>query len=537
MVAALGALTVAGTVGVAVLVSLGEVTVVSTSGVSMQPEYHQGDLVVVRRSDYDVGDVVAYPGRTGETVLHRIIDRSGDRFVLQGDNNDWVDTERPTADEVIGEAWFDVPSGGKAIAWLKGPLPATAMLGALGMMITRSAPGEARRSRSRRVTALARRPVGHVPTTPPPYRGTPAPAGLEVPRPGGDRRSDRAAAGLHARTALGLATVVLLGAALIGALAFARPTGSVVDRRLPYEHRGELSYSAAVPESAVYEDGRLLTGDPIFLDLSQQVDVRFDYRLSPGALRDVRGTLDLSVELTASNGWSRSLPLGGPTELRGAAASVEGVLDMAELRRLLTEVEAETGVDARSYVLALVPGVEVTANAGGEQVTDRFSERVEMVLDNKLLRPDTADEPVDTDRGPVLRATRAAAVTTEAREDATFSALGRHVAVGTVRTVSLVAGALAAAVALVALGYLRVAGPRTAADRIRAKYGRRIVDVDGGEGGEARTIIDVSTMEALVRLADHHDLLILHHHSGSGDTFMVDARDTLYRYRVAPVPG
>ena len=61
--------------------------------------------------------------------------------------------------------------------------------------------------------------------------------------------------------------------------------------------------------------------------------------------------------------------------------------------------------------------------------------------------------------------------------------------------------------------------------------------MDGGEGGEARTIIDVSTMEALVRLADHHDRLILHHRSDSGDTFMVDAQDTLYRHRVAVGQG
>lgn len=546
LIGALSGLAVTGTVGAAILVGSGEVAVVTTSGVSMQPTYHQGDLVVVRASDYGVGDVVAYRDPQGRTVLHRIIGRDGDRLRLQGDNNDWVDQVRPRTSDVVGEAWFHVPRGGSALRWLRGPLPAGAMVAALGMMITRSAPEDGRR-RMRTASWTRSAPTigstgqvgstaqigstAQVPSGPPPYRGVgqrpAAPPRPPMPDAG------RARAGLRARTLLGGAGVLLVVALGAGALAFARPTETSATRRLSYEHHGALSYRADVPSGAVYEDGRLRTGDPIFLDLTDSVDVRYDYRLSPGALRDVSGTVALAVELSSSNGWTRTVPLGEPVELRGAAASVDAPLDLVQLRGLLAEVEEATGISGGTYTVTLVPTVEVAGYAAGEQVRDDFTTRHELALDRNQLRPRSTDTLVEVDGEPVLRTDTAGAVTTDERRDATFSILGRHVAVGMVRVASLVAGGAAVVLLLAGLVYLRVAGPRTAADRIRAKYGRRIVDVDGGEGGEARTIIDVSTMEALVRLADHHDRLILHHRSDSGDTFMVDAHDTLYRHRVA----
>src|SRR5262252_3091599 len=69
----------------------GSTNYIATEGVSMQPRFHTGDLVVVRGSaDYHVGDIVAYHSRELHTiVLHRIIGRDGDRYVFKGDNNNF----------------------------------------------------------------------------------------------------------------------------------------------------------------------------------------------------------------------------------------------------------------------------------------------------------------------------------------------------------------------------------------------------------------------------------------------------------------
>jgi signal peptidase I len=108
----------------------GPASFVMVQGVSMNPTYHTGDLVIThRRSSYAVGDVVAYTVPkvdvgAGLTVIHRIVGGSpAAGFVTQGDNNPTPDDWRPTLAEVEGKAWMVVPHGGKILAFLHAPIP------------------------------------------------------------------------------------------------------------------------------------------------------------------------------------------------------------------------------------------------------------------------------------------------------------------------------------------------------------------------------------------------------------------------------
>src|SRR3954470_24599850 len=86
----------------------GTTTYVSTHGTSMEPRFHTGDLAVLSPADgYSVGDVVAYRSETLHTiVMHRIVSVEADGFVTQGDNNDWLDRDHPTDDEILGRLFF-----------------------------------------------------------------------------------------------------------------------------------------------------------------------------------------------------------------------------------------------------------------------------------------------------------------------------------------------------------------------------------------------------------------------------------------------
>lgn len=63
----------------------GQIAYVATHGVSMEPQFHRGDLAVVRpAASYEVGDVVAYRSELLDTVvLHRIVARDGDRYTFK----------------------------------------------------------------------------------------------------------------------------------------------------------------------------------------------------------------------------------------------------------------------------------------------------------------------------------------------------------------------------------------------------------------------------------------------------------------------
>ena len=113
---------------------------VMVRGISMEPTYHTGDLVLThRRPTYGNGDIVAYrvpkgdPGE-GLVVIHRIIGGSAaDGFIVQGDNNPTVDDWRPKPGDIVGKAWFIVPRAGKVLFFLHSPLTLAALAASIAV--------------------------------------------------------------------------------------------------------------------------------------------------------------------------------------------------------------------------------------------------------------------------------------------------------------------------------------------------------------------------------------------------------------------
>ena len=105
--------------------SLGGCTTLTiVSGESMEPTYYTGDLVVSRCGPVHVGDVIVYnpPDVGGARVIHRIVDGDADGWVVQGDNNSFLDPWQPTGDQILGSAVLHLPQVGKFAAILLSPL-------------------------------------------------------------------------------------------------------------------------------------------------------------------------------------------------------------------------------------------------------------------------------------------------------------------------------------------------------------------------------------------------------------------------------
>ena len=105
--------------------SLGGCTTLTiVSGHSMEPTYYTGDLVVSRCGPVEIGDVVTYnpPNVGGARVIHRIIGGDASGWIVQGDNNDFVDPWKPTDENILGSAVLHLPQVGKFAAILLSPL-------------------------------------------------------------------------------------------------------------------------------------------------------------------------------------------------------------------------------------------------------------------------------------------------------------------------------------------------------------------------------------------------------------------------------
>ena len=95
------------------------------SGISMEPDFSEGDVAVVRSVDpasLRVDDVVRFSER-GRPVVHRIVAIEGTAdelvFVTQGDNVRSPDAPIG-ADQIEGKVVLRIPQIGKLKLWLSG---------------------------------------------------------------------------------------------------------------------------------------------------------------------------------------------------------------------------------------------------------------------------------------------------------------------------------------------------------------------------------------------------------------------------------
>jgi len=108
----------------------GQVKYVVISGSSMLPLMTNGDLAIVRPAPYyQVGDVVAYDHPEIGMIIHRIVEQRGEHFVLQGDNNGWIDGYSPTSNDIYGKLWLQIPQGGKIVVAIKKPWNFSLLMG------------------------------------------------------------------------------------------------------------------------------------------------------------------------------------------------------------------------------------------------------------------------------------------------------------------------------------------------------------------------------------------------------------------------
>jgi signal peptidase I len=462
----------------------GSTTYVSTYGISMEPGFSTGDLAVLRPADsYDVGDVIAYRSDSLDTtVMHRIVECDGDRFVTQGDNNSWLDQDHPAPDHVMGSLWFRVPQGGKAFSALTSPAVLGGVSLAVGALLwALRRPRRRHRGRGRRAR------TAQLPTV-----SLAAPARIRA-----------------RRLAVAAGAVGVVGLTASSAL-LVLPEEQTSTRAVPVTQAGTFTYSGEASPGTTYPDGRVDTGDPIYTALTDGLTVSYEQSLtSAGDLR-ADGTVRLGLELTAPDGWTTELAGGSAVPLRDDTATATVELDTLAAAGLLATHYYEVGVDGGTATLTITPEVDVDGTVDGRPFPVTPPAALAFTLDPAALT---------LVGGPqALQTSAATTVTIDELEPRSF-------AVGPVRLSLSDARVLALGIAVVALLASVVAtwlgGARTtsAVDQFLERRAARVLAVAGfvPDG----TVVDVPDPEALHKVAERLDGLVLHHAGPDGDTFAV----------------
>jgi signal peptidase I len=468
----------------------GQVSYVVTYGVSMNPVYYRGDLVLVWREDsYQVGQIVAYHGtKPGQKVLHRIIGGdAGSGFVFKGDNNESIDPAQPTADRLIGRAFLHVPHGG---TWLQ-PLLSPTGLGMLGFLVIgggAAAPRNRREvprgRRKKKVTAMSR-------------QGGPQAVLLATVR-----------AVSRLTVALQLAAVVAallaVGGLALGVLGWMKPL--TVTEPATGGRSLTFAYSATVPRSPAY-DGTLVTGpEPIFRKLAQRVAVDVRYHGRPG-------TLTLTTSLHAGNGWHTTMAAPAPVRCSAADCRTSLDLDLPAIDRRVDAAAKAIGLDPGQVAIS----VEARASSPG---TNAYSANIELGLTPQAL---TLAGGSLSNESPAARRVLVRSIGT-ARHPVMTAARARTTAV-----LLLLLGGVGAG--LVLLFARRGASVRTRAE-IERRYPQLLVHVEPMASPPGKPVVNVDNFPALVKLAERYGQMILTWRRPDADDFVVRDEGITYRYRV-----
>jgi signal peptidase I len=469
-------------------------------GMSMEPSIHRGDLVILKkRGDYEVGDVAAYHNKViGGIVLHRIVGRDGERYILRGDNAQAPDSEQPLKSAFVGARWIQLKGMGAWLDRAREPKN-SALLAGLAVLLAGGGVGAAQTRRRRRPKT----------TTPPlPRRGRPTSAG---PTPA---------------AAIVAVSILAGGAALLALAAFTHPKTQQISVDNLWQQRGLFAYEASTQPGIAYPNGHVSTGQPVFLKLVKRLQVSFDYKASSREALALAGKASLTATVKAGNGWTRQIALKPEQSFSSSHVKLTGTLDLASLRSLISQLQEVTGVPLDSAQVVLAPLVTSKGTVAGEQLEGSFAPTLTFTLDDNQLSIETiGPSGALTNNTPLQTQTESGIKS----EPASLSLKVFEPSVGQARFISL--GLLGLCALVASLLWLRVR-TRPEADEpteIERRYGQLLVPVSSVQADWCDPV-EVESIEALVHLAERYDRAILHVIADHVHHYMVEEEGSVYRY-------
>jgi signal peptidase I len=476
---------------------------VIVAGASMEPGLKLGDLVLVQDElDYRVGDVITYQHPLIGPIIHRIIQTEGDRFVLQGDNNDWIDSYAPARDEIIGRLWLQIPNAGDVMGKLRSPtaFASLAILISIGIFSKLS---------SKNIKEQRE---------------------LQDRSKGKFRLPPRSNAELESY--IFFAAAILISSVILGLISFSKPSSVNLSQENPYELSGIFNYSAKAP-TGIYDTDSVQTGDPIYLNLTKEMSVAFSFELITNDIDKADGSIMMKAVLQDPHGWNRTIELSSPRTFTGANAEASGVLDLSEIMSMIEALEEKTEFTRSDYMLTIQPLVVSQATFNGRAQLDEFSPQLTFRLDGQQMYLRSTETGVsDTAQ---LSTMEMRSYLHEREIPNVLTILGVDIKVMLARWVSFIGTAVSILVFSFILFIFANTTREGEAAQINFRYGGMILDIDKGMPVDDHKLVELGRIEDLARFAERAGGMILHEYRWKRHVYYVQEGDTLFRYKPKPV--
>jgi len=474
----------------------GRATYLVVNGKSMEPKFHLGDLAVVKPSEsYQIGDIVAYKNQQleNELVIHRIVNIQGDYFVLKGDNNTWLDTYKPTSDEIIGKLWLHLPYIGNITNLIKKPI-SIALLIVLGGGIVMIKPSKKIYDKRKKTTKSPAKCVNWVE---------------------------------------GIIIIASISGAIflvLAAFAFTRPLQKENKSKITYTQKGVFSYSAATT-SDIYDNNELKAGDPIFPDLTCEVKMSFSYQLSGIDPSNINGYQSMDIIIAdPSTGWKRTIVSTPKKIVNQTEFSTDSIVDVCKIEEIVEDYLTTTKLKSDNFSLSLYASVILTGDVEGQPFSETFSPNLDIDFDQTHFYLRIKQPDVD----PTITSTDGSIEKTYVKPNQ-LSLFGINLPITELRNISI--KGLTYSLGLLFVGaiiYLVISMCCKEAS-IALRYCPLLVEIDNPDDAfdQNEKIINVNSIEDLGKIADRDHLIIMHGKDNSNppsDLYYVESEKCLYRF-------
>src|SRR6266498_3120052 len=488
-------------------------------GKSMEPKFHIGDLVIVHREPlYKVGDAIVYRNLDLDSfVFHRIISEQLGRYALKGDNNAWVDTYQPAREEVLGKLWLHLLHGGVIIQKMRRPINMALIAAVLGTILASSLfRNKTKGSKHMDNKSLREWFISVKQKT----RSWFAQVSSSEPQ-----KEPLSTPGRILEGSFLVLGVISFSSLILGIISFSRPISRIIQDDVRYEHLGVFSYSASTPQG-VYDQNTLKSGDPIFTHLTCSVDVNFQYTLVAAQPENISGTYQLTAIIREQvSGWQRSVPLQETSYFTGATFGTSAKLDLCIMESLTQSLEQGTDFHPGYYTLLITPNIKLNGEISGRAFDSTFDSGLNFQYDRVhffLVR--------DEEKGSSLNLTETGIIHEERTEANTIILFGKEIAVSTLRLLALI-GFIISLAGLVVLGSrLQNLSHSNQEKFFRLRYDSLLVDIQNADALVPSNALDVKDIDALAKLAERFNAMILHAKEGSMHTYYVQGSGITYRF-------
>lgn len=142
------------------------------------------------------------------------------------------------------------------------------------------------------------------------------------------------------------------------------------------QQRGSYTWTATMHDNQLYSGDTANDANLIYDSITKQLTLRFSYEARAENATAISGTCGFGMTVAARDGWMKTMQLTAPKSL-SASADEPGVarftwsqrLSLAELARLIADVNAQTGDAASEYTVTVAPSLNLTASNGVASLT------------------------------------------------------------------------------------------------------------------------------------------------------------------------